>query len=566
MMAISNSEIIFLIVFIGVVVLMFFFVGICVYFYCNPKPAEDKTRLINPGYSTFETQESSFISEYDINLVDQVKIRKEKHRIEAAEAAFVYLQLFMRSNSISFKSVQPLPSIGTRSERNWFLATDNSKINMLYVDLFKMSFNNKKKHLIDIADSMDLSITQAESLINNVLTSIKHPNLMRLVKVAPNFDKDKILCIQDFSNEGSLKDYILNTNPIDDMDAKEKKQRAQPLSNFLIKQYGKQIVAALLYLKHKRLFPMYNLHSGNVILFKNKTVCQLSGYENSFFYNDDLNLKEIKLEKLKSTYLIEDVSGLSKPRTDLEMKTIIQLLRYSYLIIEMYTGISEENQLMPQAKILKAIENFSEPQDAKEILKFLNFLLFNKMGLDETNDRLKKKYVIPDLEKIVANEFFQLVKIEKFNPTDVYNDPVNLEFLDYLTGRTELKTKPSKSRRKSSVAAPSSKVKNEIKHEIIEENESEVVALSYSNQKLNNVSINFTSNRKSQAPLSPPPPPPPGPAPPLPPPPPPAPFLDLSKSSSLPKPTADISVLLGSIKKGAKLKKTVTNDRSKPLI
>ena len=421
-MAISNSEIIFLIVFIGVVVLMFFFVGICVYFYCHPKPAEDKSRLINLGYSTFETHESSFISEYDINLVDQVKIRKEKQRIEAAEAAFVYLQLFMRSNTINFKSVQPLSSIGTRSERNWFLATENSKINMLYIDSFKMSFNNKKKKLIDIADSMDFSITQTERLIDNILTSLKHPNLIKLAKVAPNFDKDRILCIQSYSSEGSLKDFILNTNPIDDMDAKEKKQRAQPLSNFLIKQYGKQIVSALLYLKHKRLFPMYNLHSGNVILFKNKTVCQLSGYENSFFYNDDLNLKEIKLEKLKSTYLIEvDKSGLSKPRTDLEMKTIIQLLRYSYLIIEMYTGISEENQLMPQAKILKAIEDFSEPQDAKEILKFLNFLLFNKTGLDETNDKLKKKYVIPDLEKILANEFFQIVKMEKFNPNDILN-------------------------------------------------------------------------------------------------------------------------------------------------
>ena len=213
--AMDYRDLIILLVFLTIGVFMVF-VGFVVYFVCRKyrrdmELREETENLLtnNSRYSIYETQESSFI---EINLVDLQKQEQQKSRVETQQSAFLYLQFFIRSNtSLDCKSVEQLPIIGTHSKRTWFLITEtNKKKMMVLVDKFK-SEALKKKLLKEIVDSMDINEQDLKEIVNEAVTTLKHPNLLPIYKIEVDMDKSRILLLQHYSAEGL---FIINTYKI----------------------------------------------------------------------------------------------------------------------------------------------------------------------------------------------------------------------------------------------------------------------------------------------------------------------------------------------------------------
>lgn len=346
-------DLIILVVFLTISV-FFVFVAFVLYFLCrNYKHRRDdlvgeRESLVTNStqYSMYETQESSFI---DINLVELQKQEQQKSRVETQQSAFLYLQFFIRSNTnLDCKSIEQLPLIGTHLQRTWFLIVDNSKKKiMVLVDKFRS--DAKKKLLQDIADSMEINGQDLKEIVDEILTTLKHPNLLPFYKAEVDMDKSRILLLQQYSAEGSLRDLVQNTKPLYDYSSKMKHQVANPLVSQVIKYYTKQIVSALIHLRNNGMAPLYRLHAGNVILSRNKTVCQIAGYEDMLFDDGDCGmLADKRWTAIRRTYYIESESDefkLKKATSEFELKQAVEVLRLGQLIIEVYTGIIDTRKV-----------------------------------------------------------------------------------------------------------------------------------------------------------------------------------------------------------------------------
>ena len=170
------------------------------------------------------------------------------------------------------------------------------------------------------------------------------------------------------------------------------------LSLRTVKEYGKQILDGLIYLRNLHLYPLDNMHSGNVILAYKKRICLLTGYENSLFVDKTriVIANEKIISKISRNYLIrvdeEDGLIIRKAKNDYELKVIYEVLRFGNLILEMCLGKPVE-VLVPDQQVIKAIYDSYNASEAKEIINLVDFIFFNKT-VDENNEKLKKKYVI----------------------------------------------------------------------------------------------------------------------------------------------------------------------------
>lgn len=209
-------------------------------------------------------------------------------------------------------------NIGSQAEteRNWFLVKqtvqiDNSSVNkykIIILNIFSSKSNPKKIKLSDIADSMNLTYREMQFLLNDFFKNIKHPNVLGFDTVDVNFEKERVLFLQDYSRDGSLRDHLRGTNPYDIWEIKYERETKVSLPIKTIKEYGKQILAGLIYLKQNYQLPFEDLHSGNIILAYKKKLCLLTGYENSlFFYKTRIESKNEKLvQRISKTYLIRE--------------------------------------------------------------------------------------------------------------------------------------------------------------------------------------------------------------------------------------------------------------------
>lgn len=204
-------------------------------------------------------------------------------------------------------------------------------------------------------------------------------------------------------------------------------------------------------------------------------------------------------------------------------------------------------------------------------LDFINYRFFKLI-----KNYRSEKFLIPTLQELYNHEFLASVKLKEATSEQGETISREGEFLDYLTGKIEIKSK--KVRRKSlglgNFAFSSSSKRLSTIQELSLERKKSIFSSENSEASLASKS-KPTEAPKSTVPVPPPPPPPPPPpsfgsgAPPPPPPPPPPlggppapppPPLNLT-----PAPAADRTALLSDIRGGMKLKKTVTNDRSKPV-
>ena len=522
----------------------------------------------------------------DTHLIEKVKNERISFMKESRETAFIYFQFFVRSNPDRvFKSFEHLPMIGTQLDRNWFLVRESTSENNTEIIRFRMVIINyivsnmsnikhktkKKDKILDIGESMSMNQSEMELFLNDLLSSLRHPFLLSFNKVDVNFDKNRILFIQEYSRDGSLKDLLNNTNPTDEITMKNcqiSQQTIKSLPIRRIKEYGKQVLSAMIYLKKKLFFSFDNLHSGNVILAYKKNICLLTGFENEFFLSKTKtdNLSERMLKRIAKTYLIRTVKSsnkdelvIRKAENEFELKDIISVLRFGQLILTMCFGFESLDELIPSEKILDKYFNLMNDRSSmNEIKNFIFFIFFNR-NVHENSEKLKKKFLIPTLDQIYGHEFFRDVKLNE-NYLDESSDVRHIQFLQYFIGKLELK-KVKKIKRKFNKSNKDSLFNPDNLSAINETDREYNHSLSGTFNGINNSKIESNIKMSAQPPPAPPPPPPPSSSSsssqfiPSPPPPPPL----VSDSS-------DRSALLSDIRGGLKLKKTITKDRSAPLI
>ncbi len=355
----DTSDLIILVVFLLIGVFLLAGSIVLVYHcYTNKKSdLEERERLITAESNRSDqpaqfhaTQESSFIC-----LADLVRIEREKTLLNTQQSAFLYLQFYIRSNtSLNFKTVEQLPLIGNHKKRTWFLTSDTHRTKKLILVDSLLDTESKKQ-----ADFSDL--IGSTRMINQIFVSLKHENVLGFSRFEVDTDKGRVLAIEDYSDEGSLRDLIQNTKPNYDYYSKMQQQVASPLCNKLIGYYGRQILLALAYLKRNSVGPVWRLHAGNVIMWKKKQLCKVTGFEEVLMGvgdgGDGVMMRDKGYEKIRKCYFVEaedDEMKLKKCSSDFELKRVLEVFRFGWLVIEMFTGMVE-NKKVSRTLIIRAL-------------------------------------------------------------------------------------------------------------------------------------------------------------------------------------------------------------------
>ena len=396
----------------------------------------------------------------------------------------------------------------------------------------------------NLNDMIVISQPQAK-LFNELLISLDHPYVSKYDLIDINFNENYILTISGYSKDGSLKDLIYDCKPFNEWNKKYQYNKKKGLSLNKVKEYSKQIINSLLYLKSKRLPPVTDLHSGNLIMANNKKRCLLSSYEYPFIGAQSsismLFNKNIKKLKKYEVYCDEDEIRLKDYTILQEVKEIICL---GHVVYEMLVGC-ELAQLSPLPRDLEKITKNFETTESTQIIKFLNFIFLYESQKTEIMKIQKEKVFLPCLDLINSHPFLANIKLNEIDDLEINKNCQSvemIEFIDYVIQKN--KEIQSKEKKKKFF-----QYKN---------------GLESKNQN-NFTNISDTEKTKVLSSLITP----------TPQPPPPPPLLILPQQSisdsQIPSnelithdPSADRSALLGDIRKGMKLKKAITNDKSKP--
>lgn len=380
------------------------------------------------------------------------------------------------------------------------------------------------RHWFRVRDSYGkeniLTITQASSsklipfnsstkkTLRELLKLLKHPYVFPVTDVDFVEDQNLVVIVQPISNKGSLKDYIYQARFPNSYESKYL-YRNKGLINSQVKLYGRQIIEALLYLESKG-FPQHgHLMSSNVMMSNGS--CRLSALENAF------------LGYTSKLYPVIQ-KKISKQRD------AVDVICFGHLLYEMCTGSNLEGAHPSPLELSKCVYH--------DAVSVLNFIFENESG----------KY--PSIKEISELEYFcheKLLELAKFNPA-----PINLSSNMKSLLKAVKKRKPVK-RKSRRLSTQDQSIENPL------------YASTSSLSQTQTVSVTIPPPPPTP-PVAPPPPgaPPPVAPPMVPPPPPPPPGGPPLPASDAPPATNERSALLGDIRKGMKLKKAVTNDRSAP--
>ncbi|XP_059157582.1 probable inactive serine/threonine-protein kinase slob2 [Physella acuta] len=351
--------------------------------------------------------------------------------------------------------------------------------------------------------------TKASSkTIKDLFSLLQHPHIFPMHDFDFAVEQNLVFVVQPVSARGSLKDMVYQC-PYSENWFEKYRNKSKGLPLNLIKLYGKQILNGMLYLEEKG-FPTHgNLQSGNVML--QDGICRISGYENKFIGNTSRVYTLVK-KKLKD-----------------ENKDALDSLCFGHLLFEISFGY-ELSTSHPQPQHLVT-------QKEPSVIEILNFIFENE----------SKKY--PTIREIFNHKFFadvSMPEMSTYNPAQIHlSDSMKSVLKAVKKGKPAKASKQASTRRKKSKTSGSATVSPTPTKDVVQ----------------------FTgagpSYTPQTAPASPPPPPPAGPPPPPPPagPPPPPP-----PSAPAPSASSGRMALLGDIRKGSRLKKTVTNDRSAPKV
>jgi len=179
--------------------------------------------------------------------------------------------MYLRSSS-HVLSKHPYLPIGKRpNEKQYFLVNHpQTKEDRLMVMVVRSE-----------ESPLALHVEANKALFTGFLEGLKHPYVLPMLEVDYLSERNMAVLFKPFSNKaGSLRDSIVKCkNPKDPFDQKYQKAGNQ-ISIRLIRLYGRQILEGLYFLRRRHV-PFPHLHSGNIILDKDKKVCRISELESA---------------------------------------------------------------------------------------------------------------------------------------------------------------------------------------------------------------------------------------------------------------------------------------------
>jgi len=316
----------------------------------------------------YQKLDRGFAESRDVEV--QEKKILQRQRSSARSDAQYYVRSLTRCQLMD---EYDLWEIGYRKERTNFLIKLENRVSLL--SLVTPGINC----------AFPLKTEQGRSMFRQVITSLKHPYIQLVSKSDFWIEQYKSVVISYFSDEGSLRDFLYKSKPTAKWDVKYNKT-AQPLSKGKASEYSRQILEALLYMKQCGI-PYTHLHSGNVII--RNDVARITNIENGL-----LNL-ERQHERLYRQF--------KKKYPNKFEKMDIDTISLGALIYEIVTGYTLKN--------LSQLESYP-PTAPKEALEVINIIM---------NDAEKT----PTLEEISQMPFLANAKLK-------YNKPEPVEFDDKI--------------------------------------------------------------------------------------------------------------------------------------
>ncbi|RUS80635.1 hypothetical protein EGW08_011585 [Elysia chlorotica] len=472
--------------------------------------------------------------DYEAEVAEQMTRERETQQTIVRDTVYMSCQFYLRSHP-NYKNMQQLKDLG-EIEAISFIGLYSTDIfggvQYLYVFFFNYMYcfylwSRIDKHwflVMDVQSNKEYMLScmpcnpkmtvpftlNTCKTMKHLFSLLQHPHVFPTADFDFSLEQSMVFVFQPVSLRGSLKDIIYQCRYSESWYSKYS-QRHKGLPVQSIRTYGKQVLTGLLYLKEKG-FPVHgNIHAGNIMF--DDGICRVSGYENRFLANTSRVFTLVK-KKLK------------------ENPDALDSLCFGHLLYEMAFGF-ELSSAHPEPQQLVG-------QQFPAVVEILNL---NAAMLISS----------PCIFQIASHSFFekvQLPEMKRYNPVKIHlNETMKTLLKAVKKGRPLKPPKPSSnSKMRPSKSTPSN-----------------------NDDPVQDQTTRASTSSSSVAPPPPPPPPPP-PGPLIPglgaPPPPPAPGPPPPMPASTPSTsgTPGRSALLGDIRKGAKLKKTKTNDRSAPRV
>lgn len=430
---------------------------------------------------------------------------EEKRMQKIAERDSILLNCYYYlKDTKKYSFIDHLPDIGSRINKQWFLVHDSQT--EIDVVLTMIPWNTQ----------CAVSFTKGtKKNLRELFSLLQHPYFFPVMDIDFVFEHNLVMLVHPYRSGGSLKDIIYGSRP--KLPWEQKYQvKGKSLSLTQIRNYGRQVLEALLYLRGKGLPPCGHVHSGNIFITNGTS--KLSGFENSFFgWKSRLDPTLKKLFKVK--------------------KADIDVIQFGHLIYEMLAGY----ELTTAEPIKENLVNFRNAP----VVEVINFIFFNESGL------------YPSLDELASHSLFKggdLSELEKFNPGPIQlssNVKQLLKLFRKESEEADRKRRPSDKKRKLYDGPSVQKERKPSRSQSQRPSVDKVATIP---------SVQFHPQPSSSTKIPPPPP--------MQVPPPPRSKKQSLTQSILTKPPSKShrGALLSEIQKGTKLKRAVTDDRSAPRI
>lgn len=440
--------------------------------------------------------------EEDRSLIEKWDEEKRLQKSVERDAVLLNCYYYLK-DSKKYSFIDHLPDMGSRVNKQWFLVKDSKQAINAVLTMTPWS----SQTVIDFTKATKKTLKELFSLL-------QFPYLFPLMDIDFVFSHNLVMFIHPYRSAGSLKDLIYGSRPQSSW-VEKYQARGKALSLTQIRNFGRQVLEALVYLRDKGFPTCGHVHSGNVFIING--TAKLSGFENSMF-------------GWKSR-LYPTIKKLIKNRDD-----DIEVVQFGHLLYEMLAGW-ELTTAEPRREQLKNFKN-------TPVVEVINFLFFNESEM------------YPTLDELLAHSFFQggdVSGLKKFNPGPIrFSSNVKQLLKLYRNDGEERQRKRKMSSRKSK-QDDSKAVKKE-------------KSSSKSKAKRTSVDEKRVPTVQFLATYPPKPPPPPVPSEVPPPPRLKRPSVPVEKAAPRPPSSSGRGALLSQIQKGARLKATKTNDRSAPQV
>eukprot|EP00117_Sycon_ciliatum_P050324 scpid76365/ scgid35535/ Slowpoke-binding protein len=194
--------------------------------------------------------------------------QRDRDRNAEEESALLNCQFYLRAVG-GYTMKTQLRQIGGRAGKRWYLIMDNRSNKELIMSM------------LGRASTCPVDLSKATvRTIQQLMTALRHAYLFPVMHVDYIAEQDLVTVIHQRMEKGSIKDQIYNSKP-DNVMHEKYQFRGRPLSEGLIRTYGRQVLEALIFLRGRGFPPCLHLHSGNV--FVDGRSCKLGGYEQTIF-------------------------------------------------------------------------------------------------------------------------------------------------------------------------------------------------------------------------------------------------------------------------------------------